>query len=65
MFWTPDRLLLIAMVMTLISIDGVYRAWHQRKDERIGPRLFTAYAVVLIVGSGLAWLGFILVWLQH
>jgi hypothetical protein len=64
MFWTPDRLLLIAIVITLISIDGVYRAWRQRKEERIGARLFTAFAVTLIVGSGLAWLGFFLVWLR-
>lgn len=59
---TPDRLLLVAVVVTLISIDGVYRAWLQRADQRISNRLFVFYTVALVVGSGLAWLGFFLRW---
>lgn len=55
---TPDRLLLVAVVVTLISIDGIYRAWKQRADERIGNGLFTFYTVALVVGSGMAWVGF-------
>ena len=62
-YFTLDRLLLIAVVLTLISVDGVYRAWQQRADERISPRLFTLYAVSLGAGSGLAWLGFLLEWM--
>jgi hypothetical protein len=61
-YFTPDRLLLVAVVITLISVDGVYRAWRQWEDERIGKRLFTTYTVLLVVGSGLAWLGFLLEW---
>lgn len=60
MYFTPDRLLLIAVVMTLISADGLYRAWLQRRDERISPRLFAIYATVLVLGSSLAWIGFFL-----
>ncbi len=60
MYLTPDRLLLIAVVVTLISIDGVYRAWLQRADERIGHRLFVFYTTLLAVGSGMAWVGFFL-----
>lgn len=60
MYFTPDRLLLIAVVITLISVDGLYRAWLQRADARIGTRLFVFYAVVLGLGSSLAWVGFFL-----
>jgi len=62
MVLTPDRLLLLAVVVTLISVDGVYRAWLQRADARIGNRLFVFYAAALAVGTGLAWLGFFLRW---
>ena len=61
--FTPDRLLLIAVVVTLISVDGLYRAWKQREDERIGPRLFVVYASVLALGSSLAWVGFFVAWM--
>lgn len=64
MYWTPERLLLVAVVITLISIDGLYRAWLQRSDERIGSRLFATYTVILVVGSSLAWLGFFIEWFQ-
>jgi hypothetical protein len=60
MVFTPDRLLILAVVVTLISIDGIYRAWLQRADERIGKGLFVFYTVALVVGSGLTWLGFFL-----
>ena len=63
MYFTLDRLLLIAVVMTLISMDGVYRAWRQRKAEQISPRLFMIYAGALGLGSALAWLGFLTQWL--
>ncbi len=63
-YWTPERLLMIAVVITLISVDGVYRAWLQRADERIGPRLFVVYTVVLALGSGLVWFGFFVRWLN-
>lgn len=58
MYFTPDRLLLIAVVITLISMDGFYRAWKQREEDRIGQRLFTAYAAVLATGTVLVWAGF-------
>lgn len=61
-YFTADRLLLIAVVITLISIDGIYRAWRQRADERIGTRLFTAYTAALLTGSSMAWVGFFLEW---
>ena len=64
MYWTLDRLLLVAVVITLISLDGVYRAWKQWKEERIGHRLFMTYAVALSFGSGLAWFGFLVEWLE-
>ncbi len=64
MYWTPARLLTIAVVITLISIDGVYRAWRQRADDRLDPRLFTTYVTVLLIGDGLAWLGFFVEWLD-
>ena len=56
--FTPDRLLLIAVVITLISVDGFYRAWKQRSAEQIGQRLFTFYAVALTMGILLVWFGF-------
>ena len=59
MYFTPDRLLLIAVVITLISADGLYRAWRQHGEERIDRRLFTFYAVVLGVGTILVWVGFL------
>lgn len=61
-YFTPDRLLLIAIIITLISADGVYRAWKQRGDELIGPRLFVTYAGVLALGTALVWVGFIVGW---
>ncbi len=64
MYFTPERLLLIAVVVTLISVDGAYRAWRQRADERIGPRLFAGYVATLALGSTLAWLGFLVEWLD-
>lgn len=64
MYWTLDRLLLVAVVITLISVDGVYRAWKQWKEERIGRKLFVTYASALAVGSGLAWFGFLVEWLE-
>jgi hypothetical protein len=57
-YFTPDRLLLIAVVITLISADGLYRAWIQRGENRIGRRLFTFYATVLGAGTALVWTGF-------
>ncbi len=63
MYFTPDRLLLIAVVISLISADGLYRAWHQRGDNLIGNRLFTFYATVLVLGTVLVWLGFLTAWL--
>lgn len=63
MYFTLDRLLIIAVVITLISVDGIYRAWLQRSDERIGARLFLFYAVVLVLGSSLAWVGFLVKWM--
>ncbi|PSQ80868.1 MAG: hypothetical protein BRD45_03255 [Bacteroidetes bacterium QS_8_64_10] len=63
MYFTPDRLLLIAVVMTLISADGLYRAWKQHQDEKIGDRLFAFYAGTLGLGSGMTWIGFLTEWL--
>ncbi len=63
MYFTTDRLLLIAVVMTLISLDGIYRAWRQRASERIDNRLFVVYVTVLALGSGLAWAGFFQKWM--
>lgn len=59
MYFTPDRLLLIAVIITLISVDGLYRAYRQRNDERIGPRLFAVYAATLGTGTLLVWIGFL------
>jgi len=61
-YFTLDRLLLIAVVITLISADGLYRAWRQRSEDRIGKRLFATYAGVLLLGSSLAWIGVLLEW---
>lgn len=58
MYFTPDRLLLIAVVITLISVDGFYHAWRQRGEEKIGSKLFTTYAAVLGAGTVLVWVGF-------
>ena len=63
MYWTTDRLLLIAVVMTLISVDGIYRAWLQRAEEEIGERLFTFYVTAFALGSGLTWYGFFVKWI--
>lgn len=63
MILTLDRLLLLAIVMSLISADGIYRAWQQRQDGRIGHKLFLFFAGALIFGSGLAWFGFIIEWI--
>lgn len=60
---TADRLLILAIVLTLISIDGGYRAWKQRSHEQIGKRLFYFYMAILLLGSALAWIGFFLRWL--
>lgn len=70
MYWTPDRLLLIAdvvsaaVVMTLLSVGGGYRAWRQRAEARIGTGLFATYVGLLATGSSLAWFGFFVGWLQ-
>lgn len=61
---TPGRLLLVAVVVTLASADGLYRAWRHRAEERIGRRVFLFYAAVLIAGSSLAWAGFLVTWLE-
>jgi hypothetical protein len=61
---TPGRLLLLAVVVTLASADGLYRAWRQRTEERIGRRVFILYAVALVAGSSLAWAGFLVSWLE-
>lgn len=64
MYWTLDRLLLIAVVISLISADGLYRAWQQRREERIGTRLFWVYSATLVTGSSLAWAGFLAKWME-
>ncbi|HET6566925.1 MAG TPA: hypothetical protein VFG50_03105 [Rhodothermales bacterium] len=63
-FWTPDRLLVAAVVMTLLAADGIYRSWKQRQEEQIGPKLFVFYTGTLTLGSGLTWFGFLLQWLK-
>jgi len=63
MYWTLERLLMIAVVMTLICMDGVYRAHKQYRDERIGKRLYLIYLTVLGIGGGLAWVGLLTKWL--
>lgn len=62
-FWTPDRLLLAAILMTLLAADGIYRVWKQRREEAIGQKLFVFYTSVLTLGSSLTWFGFLLQWL--
>jgi hypothetical protein len=64
MYFTLERLLLIAVVITLISADGVYRAWRRRAGDRISPRLFAGYVATLVLGSTLAWAGFLVEWLD-
>lgn len=59
MYFTPDRLLLIAVVVTLISADGFYRARRQRGENLIGHRLYVAYAAVLGAGTVMVWVGFL------
>lgn len=61
-YLTAERLLIIAIVVTLVCADGAYRAWKQRVDDDIGPRLFVAYIVALVVGGSLAWIGFFIEW---
>ena len=63
MYFTPDRLLLVAVVISLISVDGFYRALKQRQSDVIGSRLFAIYVTVLALGTVLVWVGFLSVWL--
>ena len=63
MYFTPDRLLLIALVITLVSVDGMRHAWKQRQDGTIGDRLYYGYAAALGLGSTLTWVGFLARWL--
>lgn len=62
-FWTPDRLFVAAIVMTLIAADGIYRVWKQRREEQIGQKLFLFYTTTLTFGSCLTWFGFLMQWL--
>ena len=64
MYFTPHRLLLIAVVITLIAVDGIYRAWVQHSNDEIGPRLFVFYTGTLTLGSALTWVGFLVKWMD-
>lgn len=64
MYWTLERLLMIAVVMTLVCMDGVYRAHKQHREEKISKRLYIGYLIALGAGSGLAWLGVLMKWLS-
>lgn len=64
MFFTPDRLLVLAVVITLIAVDGVRRMLQQRREGGIGELPFRIFLSTLIIGVILAWFGFFLVWLR-
>ena len=60
---SSDRLLILALVVTAASADGLRRAWRQRQEALISQRLFVTFCVALGVGVGLAWIGFLVEWL--
>ena len=62
MYFTPERLLMIAVVMTLISVDGARRAWQQHEDGTISGRLFVGYVTALSAGSSMTWISYLLTW---
>lgn len=63
-FLTPDRLLILALAVTVLAADGIRRMRRQRKEGELEPRVFQVFVAVLIAGSALAWSGFVIVWLR-
>ena len=59
-----DRLLILAVVVTLIAADGVRRIMQQRREKSIGDLPFRVFLSALIIGVALAWFGLLIVWLQ-
>ncbi len=63
MFFTPERLLILAVVISLMTVDGVRRMLRQRQEGELGKRPFQILVTALGVGTALAWAGFLVVWL--
>lgn len=57
MFFTPDRLLVLALAVSLLAADGVRRLWKQSKEEDVEPRALRVLASMLVAGLVLSWVG--------
>lgn len=60
MVLTPDRLLILAVAVSVLAADGIRRALQQRRDETLGRTPFRLFVGVLGLGAALAWLGYAL-----
>lgn len=65
MFFTPERLLVLALAVTLLAADGVRRVRQQRRSDEIDRRTGRVFLAILIAGSVLAWTGFLVVWMRN
>lgn len=63
MFFTPERLFVLAAAVTLLAADGVRRVRQQRRAEEVDRRTGRVYLAILIAGSVLAWAGFLVLWI--
>jgi hypothetical protein len=64
MFFTPDRLLVLALAVTLLGADGIRRLWKQAKEGDLEPRAFRIMTSMLVAGLLLSWVGVVLAWLR-
>jgi hypothetical protein len=64
MIFTPDRLLVLAIAVTLLGADGVRRLWKQSREGDLEPRAFRIITSMLVAGLILSWVGVLLVWLR-
>ncbi|MFW5972377.1 MAG: hypothetical protein ACOCTG_00180 [Bacteroidota bacterium] len=59
MLLTADRLLVLAIGVTLLAADGYRRLRKQRREGELEDRPYRIFLAVLVVGTLLTWAGFV------
>lgn len=64
MFFTADRLLVLALAVTLLAADGLRRVVRQWNEDELDPRAYRLMVSLLVAGILMSWSGVLLVWLR-
>lgn len=64
MVLTPDRLLILAVAISVMAADGIRRMIRQRKEGELADRPFRIFIAVLVAGVAFTWLGYVVAWLR-